>query len=163
MSSALASPAQIPTRVGYFKAEYTGYEYFINEPIDFKTATGYLSSVGNIVFFNTYANARSALVGGVNPPGTALTTGAFLRDMGKTIHIEVYNSANRVSQRVATLTKVQEYVKPGQTTEGVTGLPLSAPAVASTPKGYRTGYVVTWTANPDASTGVPVGVTRTGY
>lgn len=161
MSSALARPAQIPTRVGYFKAEYTGYEYFIYEPIDFSTCTGFLSNLGNIVLFNSYANARSALVGGINPPGTGLLSGAFLRDMGKTIHIEVFNSSNRGSLRVATLTKVQEYVKPGQNTEGVTGLPLSTPAASN--KGYRTGYIVTWSANPDVATGVAVGVTRTGY
>lgn len=167
MSSVTASISQVPARVGYFRvnkvvaSEATQVELFLYEPIDFTTATGYLSTSGNIVFFNTYTNARNALTGGTTPPGTALTEREFLRDMGKSIHIEVFNAGTRGSLRVATLTKVQKYTNPGQNTEGVVGNPLSTPAAAT--KGYNTGYVVSWSANPSSTTGVPVAVGRIGY
>lgn len=164
MSSVLASPAQVPSRIGYFRASVLSGEgvvsqLILNEPLSFASATGYLASLGNVVQFNTYANAKAALTGGTTPQGTTLVTGEFLRDMGKTIHIEVVT--NGISQRVASLTKAQKYLNTGQATEGVTGTPLTTPAASG--KGYFTGYVVTWSANPDSTNGVPVAVTRVGY
>lgn len=166
MSSVIAGISQVPARVGYFRANViTGEgvvtQLFFYEPLSFTSATGYLSTSGNIVFFNSWANAQAALTGGTTPPGTTLVDRQFLRDMGKSIHIEVYNAGTRASVRVATLTKVQKYDSPGQNTEGVVGNPLSTPAAAT--KGYNTGYVVTWSANPDSTTGVPVSVGRVGY
>lgn len=164
MSSVFASPAQVPARVGYFRANVLAGEgvvsqLILNEPLSFASATGFVANLGNIVQFNTYANAQTALTGGTTPNGTSLTTGDFLRDMGKTIHIEVVT--NGISQRVASLTKAQKYGNNGETTEGALGTPLSTPAAGG--KGYSTGYVVTWSANPDSLSGVPVAVTRVGY
>lgn len=166
MSSVLASPAQVPSRVGYFRAflldtETYENQLFFYEPLSFASATGYLTNLGNIVQFNSWTNARNALTGGTTPPGQNISTGEFYRDMGKTVHIEVVT--NGISQRVATLTKVQLYTNPGQTTEGVTGSQLTSSASAT--NGYRTGYVITWSANADPTNnvGIPVSVTRVGY
>ena len=166
MSSVLASPAQVPARVGYFRVSTYDTDagvsqLFFYEPLNFAPATGYLSNLGNIVQFNSWTNAQSALTNGTTPAGTSLVAGQFLRDMGKSVHIEVYNAGTRGSVRVATLTKVQLYQSPGQNTEGVTGKSLTATPGAG--NGYTTGYVVTWSANPDSAVGVPVAVVRTGY
>lgn len=164
MSSILRAPSQVAARTGYFRANVVvaGEDpLFFYEPLSFANATGYLANLGNIIQFNTYANARAALTDGTTPPGTILVDGQFMRDMGKTIHIEVVT--NGISQRVASLTKVQKYLNTGESTEGVTGK-LAAAAAASA-VAYQTGYVVTWSAN--ASTvngeGVPIAVTRVGY
>jgi hypothetical protein len=133
-------------------------QLFFYEPLSFATATGYLANLGNIVQFDTYTNTQTALTGGTTPPGVNITTGEIYRDMGKTVHIDVVT--NGFSQRVATLTKVQLYTTPGQSNEGVTGGPGSSTTSAT--NAYRTGYVVTWSANPSTN-GVPVSVTRIGY
>lgn len=166
MSSAFASPAIVPSRVGYFLANVLGGEYeqqlFFYAPLDFSAATGFVANLGNIVQFNSYTNARNALTVGTTPPGETLVTKSFLRDMGKTIHVEVIT--NGISQRVATLTKAQWYLQPqSETTEGVTGKKTSTTPSAG--GNYLTGYVVTWSANPstDENVGIPVAVTRIGY
>lgn len=150
MSSVLASFAQVPARVGYFKTNVVSIEgspnhKFINEPANFTTATGYSGITGNIIYFNSYANATTALTGNSDAPtGETLVDGLFLRDMGKTYHIYV------TGVRVATITKVQQYTADSKLTEGVSGL---------TPV-YKTGWVVTWSSDP---TTIPVSVVRTGY
>ena len=158
MSSVLASIAQIPARVGYFKTDVDTSEGATNSKIiyqaaDFTTATGYVKTTGNIIYFDTYANATSALVtNGSAPTGTSLVNGQLYRDMGKTFHIYVG------TQRVATITKAQRNTTLGQTTEGPTGRnTLTPPAAANN---YYSGWVVTWSANQDA---IPVAVVRTGY
>jgi hypothetical protein len=162
MTSVLAGIAQIPARVGYFRAIPTTGEVvaqlMFNEVLDFSTATGFVSKSGNIVTFNSYTNAQAALTSGTTPNGTALVDGQFFRDMGKTVHIQV--STNGIPMRVATLTKVQKYLD-GQSTEGVTGVPTLSPAASG--NGYFTGYVVTYSANPSDVDGVPVAVMRVGY
>ena len=157
MSSVLASPAQTPSRTGYFKvSSASGSTLFYPEPFIGQFVAGsnnVTAVVGNEITYNTWANASSALTGGTNPVGGALTNGQFYRDMGKSWHIIVNG------YRVATLTKVQRYGTDGQTTEGVIGS-ASSTTPAATPKQYFTGYVVTWTSNP---TTLPMAVTRTGY
>jgi hypothetical protein len=163
MTSVLAGISQVPARVGYFRANPTSGEGVVaqlmfNELLDFSAATGFVSKNGNIVTFNTYANAQAALTDGTTPNGTALVAGQFFRDMGKSIHIEV--PTNGIPVRVATLTKVQKYLD-GQATEGVTGVATLSPAASG--NGYFTGYVVTYSANPSDTVGVPVSVSRVGY
>ncbi len=69
MSSVLASPAQISSRVGYLRAdpmtdlELWPNQLFFYEPLSFASATGYQANLGNIVQFNTYSNALTALTG----------------------------------------------------------------------------------------------------
>ena len=158
MSSVLAGISQIPARVGYFKTDVDTTEGVANHKIiyelaNFTAATGYVKTTGNIIYFNTYANATTALVtNGSAPAGGSLANGEFYRDMGKTYHIYVD------TLRVATITKVQGYKSPGQTTEGPTGTNVSLPAAAI--NNYSTGWVVSWSAN---QTDIPVSVVRTGY
>ena len=158
MSSVLAAISQVPARVGYFKTDVDTAEGAANSKIiyndaNFSGATGYVSSVGNIITFNTYANATSALVtNGSVPTGTSLLNGQFYRDMGKSYHIYVG------TQRVATIAKVQRNTTLGQTTEGPTGSSATSPAAAV--NAYYTGWVVAWSANQED---IPVAVVRTGY
>lgn len=158
MSSVLAGISQVPARVGYFKTDVNTAEGATNSKIiyeqaNFTAATGYVKTTGNIIYFNTYANATAALVtNGSAPAGTTLFNGQFYRDMGKTYHIYVG------TQRVATITKVQRNTTLGQTTEGPTGSSTLLPAAAV--NNYYTGWVVTWTANQED---IPVAVVRTGY
>lgn len=158
MSSVLTAISQLPARIGYFKTDVDTNEGAANSKIiyevaDFTTATGYVSTVGNIITFNTYANATSALVtNGSAPTGTSLLNGQLYRDMGKTYHIYVG------TQRVATITKVQRNTTLGQTTEGPTGSNNVTPAAAV--NNYYTGWVVSWSANQES---IPVSVVRTGY
>jgi hypothetical protein len=158
MSSVLASFAQVPARVGYFKTDVDAEEGAPNSKIifevaNFTAATGYVKTTGNIIYFDTYANATSALVtNGSAPVGTSLANGELYRDMGKTFHIYVG------LQRVATITKVQRNTTLGETTEGPTGSSTLTPAAQI--NNYLTGYVVTWSANQAS---IPAAVVRTGY
>jgi hypothetical protein len=83
--------------------------------------------------------------------------------MGKEYNIYYYQEVAPTKVNVPihalTISKAQKIISPGETTEGVVG---NIPS-GSDLKNYNTTYLVTWTANPDASTGVPVGVARTGY
>lgn len=142
MTSVLAAPSQIPTRIAYFKTDNTGGEssgYFLAPTSTFTTATG-ATRANTQVFFNTFANAQTAL-----NTGTILSNDSLYRDMGAAFQIYVGTSL------VATLNKAQKLgaAANGQT-EGVGG---NQPT-------YNTGYLVTWSAEPAS---IPVNVTRTGY
>ncbi len=159
MSSVLASPAQIPSRSGYFKVSApVTTTFFYPEPLLAQLtvgANGITAITGNEITVNTYANATTLLTNGSTPfVGSALVAGQFYRDMGKTWHIIVGGL------RVATITKVQRYGQTGgEATEGVIGISANTlPATAGNQ--YTTGYVVTWSANP---TTIPIAVSRTGY
>ena len=159
MSSVLASPAQIPSRVGYFKvSDQTASTLFYPEPFIAQLtvgSNGVTGIVGNEIRVDTFANVTALLTDGASTPfvTAALANGEFFRDMGKSWHFIVGG------YRVATVTKVQKYGTDGQTTEGVIGSSANTtPAAAG--KQYFTGYVVTWTSNP---TTLPMAVTRTGY
>ncbi len=164
MSSVLAAPQQIPSRVAYFKVSGVATaganfcRFIYNNP-NFSGATGFVSQNGNEVFFNTTANAVAAIASNSGLSSAALSDGAFLRDMGKsyTIFAPTGNNAN---YRVAVITKVALFGPNGENSEGVIGRSLTTAGAANN---YNTGYVVTWTANPTASTGVPIVVSRTGY
>lgn len=158
MSSVLASPAQTPSNVGYFKVSApVTTTFFYPEPLIAQLtvgSNGITGIVGNEIVVDTYANATTLLTSGATPfVGSALVAGQFYRDMGKTWHVIVG------SRRVATITKVQRYGTDGQTTEGVIGSSANT-TPASAGKQYFTGYVVTWSANP---TSIPIAVSRTGY
>ena len=157
MSSVLAAPQQIPSRVSFFKVSGVSdaTPRFIYAPPNFSGATGFVSQNGNEVFFSTYANAVTALATNAAAPTSAvLVNGQVLRDMGKGYTILV---SGTVPLRVAVLTKVAKYGVNGENSEGVIGKSDTTPGAANN---YNTGYVVTWTANPSS---IPCVVTRTGY
>lgn len=170
MPSILTSTKQIPSDGAYFLAKdmaggFTATTKFIYEPIKFTVGSyGVVMVQGTNVYFDTYANARSAITdpdttGNV---GTSLSDNELYRDMGKSISIytqETKSTGGYYYLHVATLTKVQLGFTDGQQTEGVVGGPASAPL--NRPY-YYTGYVVTWSSNPTTS-GIPVGVSRVGF
>jgi hypothetical protein len=162
MSSVLAAPQQIPSRVGYFKVSGVAdaganYSRFIYNAPNFSGATGFVKQVGNEVFFNSYANAVTAVGTNTGLSSAALVDGQILRDMGKTYTILVDGT---VPLRVAVITKVAKYGVNGEDSEGVIG---NSNTTAGAGANYNTGYVVSWTANPTASSGIPCLVSRTGY
>lgn len=161
MSSVLAAPQQIPSRVSFFKVSGVGgatTSRFIFNPINFASLTGFVTQNGNEVFFSTFANAVTALTTAISAPNAganaALVDGQILRDMGKSFTILV---SGTVPLRVAVISKVAKYGVNGENSEGVIG---SSAANAVAAANYNTGYVVTWTANPSS---IPCSVTRTGY
>jgi hypothetical protein len=159
---------QTPSAVAYFKGETGGATaYYFPEQTSFGFATGTPTGVqsvsGTNVFFDTYANIVAWIGNSGSATKTALTDSDFFRDMGKEYNIYYYQEVAPTKVNVPihalTISKAQKIISPGETTEGVVG---NIPS-GSDLKNYNTTYLVTWTANPDASTGVPVGVARTGY
>lgn len=159
MTSVLASPAQTPSRVGYFKvSNQSSSTLFYPEPFVAQLtvgSNGVTAIVGNEITVDTYANVTALLTDGASTPfvTAALVNGQFFRDMGKSWHFIVGG------YRVATATKVQRYGADGQATEGVLGNSNSS-LPASVGKQYNTGFVLSWSANPST---LPIAVTRTGY
>lgn len=161
-----------PSISGYFRGENPAADAtikFIFYPLKFTVGTfGVVRIDGNNIYFNTYANAVNLLQspGSYGNNSNTIIDGELYRDMGQTYNIFVGQYRTDNIQHVATLTKVQKIVNEGQSTEGITG-GLFVNASGSPPLGnnYRTGYIVTWTSNPNASAGIgiPVGATRTGH
>lgn len=160
MSSVTSRTSQIPSIIGYFKTDIGNdltYVRRIPDPPGFKIGTGGVVAIdGGNVYFDTYANAQTALI-----PSTAgiPSDGEFYRDMGKeyTIFVMTQKASGLVPQHVATITKLQRYTTPGQNSEGVTGTATAAS------ENWQCYYFVTWSANGESVTGIPVGVVRTGY
>jgi hypothetical protein len=141
MTSVLAAPAQIPTRIAYFRTDQTSENTgtFLGPSASFTTATG-ATRANTQIFFDTFSNAQSALT-----DGNDLEDYALYRDMGVAFQIYVGTSL------IAILNKVQLLgANANGQTEGVGGVQPT----------YNTGYVVTWSAEPAS---IPVGVSRTGY
>lgn len=158
MSSVLAAPQQIPSRVAYFKASGVAtagaaYCRFLTNAPNFAGATGFSSQNGNEVFFSTFTAAVNAIATNGSIANVALADGQLFRDMGKSYTIFV---AGTTPYRVAVLTKMQRYGVNGEVSEGVIGSSATSGSTAN----YLTGYVVTWTANPSS---IPCVVSRTGY
>ena len=160
MSSVTSQVSQIPSIVGYFKTDIGNdltYVRRIPSPPGFRVGVGGVQAIqGTNVFFNTYANAQTALIpSSAGIPGD----GEFYRDMGKEYNIYVNTAiGNRIlPQHVATITKLQRYIAPGQISEGVTGTATAAS------ENWQCYYFVTWSANGESTNGIPVGVVRTGY
>lgn len=171
MSSLLRGIKQTPSRVGYFRGDNPGSDAtvdFIYYPL--KLTVGSFGVVridnGNI-YFDTYANAVDFIQDPASNGNASATivNGEIYRDMGKTYNIFVGQYRSDNLQHVATLTKVQRYTTDGQTNEGVTGADFSNLTVPPVGNNYRTGYIVTWSSNPNAGAGlgIPVGGLRTGY
>lgn len=161
MSSVLAAPQQIPSRVSFFKASGVATagaafcRFLYNVP-NFSGATGFSSQNGNEVFFSTFTAAVNAIATNGTIANGALADGQVFRDMGKTFTIFVA-TGNSVPYRVAVLTKMARYGVNGENSEGVIG---KSDTNAGAANNYNTGYVVTWTANPSS---IPCVVSRTGY
>ncbi len=159
---------QTPSVVGYFKGETGGAtNYYFPEQSSFTpvvgTPTGVQAVSGTNVYFDTYANIRAWIGNSGSATKTLIVDTDFFRDMGKEINVYYYQqvapSRVQVPIHAVTISKAQKIISPGNQTEGVTGnLPTGADL-----KNYNTVYLVTWTANPDVSTGIPVGVARTGF
>jgi hypothetical protein len=172
MSSMLRAIKTTPAIVGYFRGDNPASDItvkFIVYPLKFTIGTyGVVAIQGNNIFFDTYANARALLQspGSYGNNSNTIISGEIYRDMGQTVNIFTGQYRTDNIQHVATLTKVQKIENTGQATEGVTGKTLNL-ASGSPPIGnnYTTGYIVTWSSNPDAGAGVgiPVGATRTGH
>lgn len=161
MPSITSYISQIPSVVGYFKTDIGNditYVKRIPDPPGFTVGSGGVTAIsGTNVFFNTYANARTALIpaGAGNP-----SDGEFYRDMGKTYTIFVQqekSTGGYIYNKVAEITKLQRYTTGGQISEGVTGAPTTAG------NNWQCFYFVTWSANQEQASGIPVGVVRTGY
>lgn len=172
MSSILRSIKTIPSITGFFRGDNPNASItvkFIVYPLKFTVGVnGVVKIDGNNIYFNTYQNCVNFFQspGSYGNNSNTILSGEIYRDMGQTYNIFVGQYRNQNIQHVATLTKVQKYTTDGQTTEGVTGN-VFVNASGSPPIGnnYRTGYLVTWSSNPDETPGVgiPIGASRTGY
>ena len=161
MTSITSRTSEIPSIVGFFKTDIGSeltYIKRIPDPPGFQLGVGGVKAItGTNIYFDTYANAILACIPG---GGGNAGDGEFYRDMGKTYNIYVLLEVNAKSyapQHVATLTKVQRYISPGQVSEGVTGTATAAN------ENWQCYYFVTWSSNPESATGIPVGLVRTGY
>ncbi len=168
MPSIATAIKQTPSSQGYFKGETGGAtNFYFPEQSSFTfargTPTGVQSVEGTNVYFDTYANIRAFIGNSGSATKTALADTDFFRDMGKEYNLFYYQqvapSRANVPILACNVSKAQRIIAPGNQTEGVTGN-LST---ASNAINYNTVYLVTWSANPDVSTGIPVGVARTGY
>lgn len=165
MTSILRTTAQTPSIVGFLKGEQevgTTTASFLYDPIPFVVGqNGVIRIDGGNVFFNSYANAQAFFNTPI--PTNYFTVGQtdYYRDLGKTIQIYVQRQVQQfyVYDHVLTLTHVQAYYPTSNTglTEGVTSTVINGEI------NYITGYVATWTANPDDTTGIPVAVARVGH
>lgn len=169
MPSITSSVKQTPSSQQYFKGETGGQtvNYFPYQN-SFSLATGTLPTgvqtvSGTNVFFDTYANIRAWIGNSGSATKIGIVDTDFFRDMGKELNVYYYQqvapSRVQVPILAVNLSKVQKIIAPGGTTEGVTGNPIGA----SDLQGYNTCFVVTWSANPDPTTGIPIGVARTGF
>ncbi len=168
----LRAPKQIMSSSGYFRGDNPNSAItvkFIFYPLKFTVGTyGVVNIDGTNIYFDTWANAVTLLQspGSYGNNSLTIVDGEIYRDMGQTYNIFVGQYRTDNIQHIATLTKVQKYTTDAQTTEGVTGTTFIN-ASGSPPAGnnYRTGYIVTWSSNPNegAGLGVPVGGSRTGY
>lgn len=172
MSSLLRAIKQTPSRVGYFRGDNPGADAtvdFLFYPLKFTVGSFGVVRIDNAnIYFDTYANAVDFFQdpGNNGNASAQIVTGEIYRDMGQTYNIFVGQYRSDNLQHVATLTKVQRYVGPNsETTEGITGGVFSTAATPPTGNNYRTGYIVTWSSNPNAGSGlgIPVGALRTGY
>ena len=159
-----------PAVTGYFRGDNPNTITdcrFITYPLKVAiNSFGVVAIQGNNIFFDTYDNAKDFIraPGSNGNHSTQVTNADIYRDMGQTINIFVGQYRSDNIQHVATLTKVQKYVNTGETTEGITGKELSlASGAPPASNNYLTGYLVTWSSNPDESAGIPVGGSRTGY
>jgi hypothetical protein len=168
MSSVLAAPQQVPSRVGYFRVGASPSAKFLYEPLPTTSLAVGTNSViandGSTITFSSYSAATTALTDGSapNPVGATLVAGNFYRDMGKSIHVFVNPTGTAsAGYRVATLTKVQRYSGGNiQASEGVGGNATSSSATPAAGNEFNTGYITTWTANPSS---IPCDVSRVGY
>ena len=173
MSSLLRSVKTNPSITGYFVGDNPGPVptatiKFIFYPLKFTVGTnGVVRIDGNNIYFNTYLNCVRLLQtpGSYGNNSNTIISGDVYRDMGQTYNIFVGQYRSDNIQHVATLTKVQKYTTDGEKTEGVTGGVLNTAGAPPVANNYRTGYIVTWSSNPDSTpdAGIPIGVTRTGH
>lgn len=167
MPSITSYTSEIPSSTGYFKGDTAGvsstaYYYPLQASFNFAVGTpsGCVAVDGTNIYFDTYANVRTWLTSSATK--TLIVDSDFFRDMGKTYTIFIQQEKSTGGYYylpVAKLTKTQKYISPGERTEGPTGNPVGA----ATLPGYNTVYLVTWTANPSTTAGIPVGVVRVGY
>ncbi len=168
MPSITSYVKQTPSSQGYFKGETGGAtNYYFPEQTSFGfavgTPTGVQSVSGTNVYFDTYANIRAWIGNSGSATKTLILDTDYFRDMGKEINVyynqQVAPTKAIVPIHAVTISKAQKIISPGGQTEGVTG---DVPTAANL-KNYNTTYLVTWSANPDVTTGIPIGVARTGY
>ena len=153
MPSITSYVKQTPSSQGYFKGDVGGgtAKYTTQANFTFVPGTAGVQVVdGTNVYFDTYTNIRSFF--GNSGSGTSITDTMFFRDMGKEWNIYYYQQVapTRVNVPIHALTisKAVRTAAPGENYEGDV---------------QNIVYLVTWTANHDATSGVPVGVTRTGF
>lgn len=167
MPSITSYTAQIPSNLGYFKGDTAGvgstaFYYPLQSSFNFAVGTpaGCTGVNGSAIYFDSYASVRTWLTS--TATRTLIVDSDYYRDMGKNYTIYVQQektTGGYIYNPVVTLTKAQRYISPGERTGGPTGNPVGAANL----QGYNTVYLVTWTANPNTTTGIPVGVTRIGY
>lgn len=169
MPSITSSVKQTPASQQYFKGETGGQTtYYFPYQTSLSLATGTLPTgvqlvSGTNIYFDTYANVRAWIGNSGSATKTAIADTDFFRDMGRELNVfynqQVAPTRALLPMHAVTLSKVQKIIAPGGTTEGVTGNPIGAADL----QGYNTSYVVSWSANPDPTTGIPIGVARTGF
>jgi hypothetical protein len=117
-------------------------------------ANGLLRADGALFVIDTHAHAVSLVTAGISSYSTTTTApvGSVFRDVGKNIHVLSQGNTYGVAEMVATLTRVELVLGAG--TEG---------------ESVRTGYIVTFSAQPTKSAGsttpavIPVTVARIGF
>jgi len=169
MPSITSAIKRTPSSQQFFKGEtgtQTVYYFPYQTSLSLATGTyptGVQSVSGTNIYFDTYANVRAWIGNSGSATKTLILDTDFFRDMGKELNVYYYQqvapSGTNVPIHAVTLSKAQKIITPGETTEGATGNAIGA----ATLQGYNTVHVATWSANPDVSTGIPIGVARTGF